>query len=226
MADSSRQTNAGVEQSDTLLSTLKNSTREQHLRLHDIVGSLAMLDSLEHYSAALQRYHLAVSSVESAAKSYLARRQLTDAASLLELDWDARLVKADWIECDLENLASAPLPAGSVGDISLDIYTQGELVGATYVVEGMTLGGRQMLKALSDRFGEKTIDATNFFGSYGQQIGLKWSEWKSWAIQQNVSADEAVAAAIQTFRLFEKTLDHHGASDVSSKSILDGPPHP
>jgi heme oxygenase len=54
-----------------------------------------------------------------------------------------------------------------------------EAVGALYVLEGSTLGGRFILLDLSKRLGQRIDGANSFFAGYGSHTGLSWTAFKT-----------------------------------------------
>jgi heme oxygenase len=51
-------------------------------------------------------------------------------------------------------------------------------LGALYVMEGATLGGRLILRDLEMRLGDTIADATCFFGGRGERVGPMWQSFR------------------------------------------------
>jgi heme oxygenase len=51
-------------------------------------------------------------------------------------------------------------------------------LGALYVIEGATLGGRVILRDLAARVGPEIDGATGFFGGRGETVGPMWQEFR------------------------------------------------
>ncbi len=84
-----------------------------------------------------------------------------------------------------------------------------EALGAMYVLEGSTLGGRGITKMLL-RSNPSWAEATHFFGGYGADTGGKWMQFittiNQYTTQQEVEA--MVAAANDCFLKFRYWLEH------------------
>lgn len=52
-------------------------------------------------------------------------------------------------------------------------------LGALYVLEGSTLGGRVILRDVETRFGPHVSGATQFFGGRGKAVGQMWQTFKT-----------------------------------------------
>ncbi|WP_161539756.1 biliverdin-producing heme oxygenase [Paramagnetospirillum kuznetsovii] len=52
-------------------------------------------------------------------------------------------------------------------------------LGALYVLEGATLGGRVVLRRIADSLGELTHTATNFHGFHGDEVGPWWKYFQA-----------------------------------------------
>ena len=90
-------------------------------------------------------------------------------------DLDARLVKAGWLAEDLDALGPGPsAPAGPA-----PAYALADALGALYVVEGSTLGGRIIEKHLARTLGVSPDDGARFYHSYGEQRGDRWKALKA-----------------------------------------------
>lgn len=87
---------------------------------------------------------------------------------------------------------------------SLETVSQG--FGCAYVVEGSTLGGRQISQWLK----ESAIPegARNFFASYGATVGENWKQYGAALEQFSVEgqADEIIQGAIETFSTLSRWM--------------------
>ena len=119
-------------------------------------------------------------------------------------DIDRRLGKSRWIAEDLAALGMAPaaiamLPA--CRDLPrMDSISRG--LGALYVVEGATLGGQVISRALHDRLDVTPQAGGRFFSSYGSRIGSMWREFVAVIDAGCAAVDEVECAAAETFRAF------------------------
>ena len=60
-----------------------------------------------------------------------------------------------------------------------DLPTFAFALGASYVLEGATLGGRFILRDLQTRIGAPIASATRFFGGGGDPVGSGWQRFKA-----------------------------------------------
>ena len=80
--------------------------------------------------------------------------------------------------CIASDLASLKVELGRVQQISSaalpDLPTFPHALGALYVLEGATLGGRLILSDIEARLDAPIAGATQFFGGRGEQVGPIW----------------------------------------------------
>jgi heme oxygenase (biliverdin-IX-beta and delta-forming) len=102
---------------------------------------------------------------------------------------------------DPETIARLPLWTPSYSFAS-----EGALLGALYVLEGSTLGGAQIARALEGIVGDEAADGRRFFLGHGDKRG---SMWRDFLVRlESLSEDaknsgEAIDAAVATFEGFE-----------------------
>lgn len=79
-----------------------------------------------------------------------------------------------------------------------------QALGACYVLEGATLGGRVILRDLQARLGSEIADATSFFGGRGDSVGPTWQEFRAvldrFGQQHEAQLVHVVAGAERTFQ--------------------------
>jgi heme oxygenase len=93
-----------------------------------------------------------------------------------------------------------------------------EALGAIYVLEGSTLGGRVLLEQVRVRLGDVP---TNFLLGYGTETARYWRRTRA-ALVEGVRTDSdpadaeqrLIAAAMQTFEYLERLLDEDGWAAV------------
>ncbi len=79
-------------------------------------------------------------------------------------------------------------------------------LGCLYVLEGSTLGAVIISRHIERDLNVRTGSGASFFTAYGEAVGRRWSEFRSFLIAhvRHQDADEVVGAAQQTFHsLFE-----------------------
>ncbi len=149
--------------------------------------------------------------------------------ALAEVPWEAggsafayrdRLQKTGWLRADLlalgrtsDDIAKLPRCA-SLPRLERSL-SRG--FGCVYVLEGATLGGRQILRLLAE--GDRIpADAQNFFRSYGSPsvVGERWQEFtgtlEDFAAQPAARDEEIVEAANETFASLHAWLQSGGAA--------------
>jgi heme oxygenase len=84
------------------------------------------------------------------------------------------------------------------------------VLGARYVVEGSSLGGRGMARQLDALLGSEATDGRRFFSGYGSETGAVWRAYLlRLAAVPGTEQNRAgiVAGATATFAIFERWLD-------------------
>lgn len=84
-------------------------------------------------------------------------------------------------------------------------------MGALYVLEGSTLGGRIISKRLKDHFGDEIHDKLNYYNCYGENVGTEWKAFQYFMGSQFDDTDaeipDVVAAANDTFFSLHQWFD-------------------
>lgn len=187
-----------------LLPALRSATAEAHRRLEDAVdipravldpeGYRRLLAAFYGFYRPLERELAALTGWESCGLDLAERRKTPWLASdLAALGLEAPV---------LQTLPHCPsLPA-------LDSLAQG--MGCLYVLEGATLGGRQITALMQGS--PVRPEARRFFASYGAETGLRWREFlaalRSFE-ERCAPAERAalLAAALATFQCLQRWLD-------------------
>lgn len=185
-----------------LLTALRDATASHHRRLE---SRIPLTDSdlpLSSYAATLRAYLGFYAPVEA---------QLTPLVEpVAELEWAQRR-KSHLLAADLQRLAADPADddarAGPHCAELPALDSCAAAIGAMYVLEGATLGGRALLKLLGARLAPS--GATDFLNGYGAATGQRWKQFTDylWCIEAPEDRDAAVAAAVATFTGFEQWLD-------------------
>lgn len=117
--------------------------------------------------------------------------------------------KVGLIEADLRTLGGDPSSVVDWTELP-GLKSHEEVLGCLYVLEGSTLGGRLIMRAISKHIAAAT-EHRCFFNPYGSQAALRWKDfqqllscWQSLLCHQSV-----YAAANRTFNCLERctTLD-------------------
>jgi heme oxygenase len=105
---------------------------------------------------------------------------------------------------DLKAMACDPagIELASRGALPM-VETFGQAFGAFYVLEGSKLGGRYILKDLSNRLGNEIEGMDAFFTGYGADTAVRWASFKGsldrFSALRPVEFPEVVAGARMTF---------------------------
>lgn len=186
-----------------LRTLLKTRTAAAHQRL-DTHPAMAGLTSAGLSIAQYQRL------LQTLAALYLRLEPLLDAAAE---QLDSPLGYADRhklpaLQRDLAVFA-LPMPQPIELHVQLTLDTLPAYAGVLYVVEGSTLGGQLIARALQRHLGLGPENGAAFYAGYGAQTGLRWQALVAFLDQlpQTTQAQTlAVDAALQTFALFEQSL--------------------
>ncbi len=88
------------------------------------------------------------------------------------------------------------------------ITNPSEALGALYVLEGSTLGGKFISKIILETLGFTPASGTAFFSGYGAETGLKWKKFQealvTYITGQPAQEAAVIAAADDTFRKLEQ----------------------
>lgn len=121
----------------------------------------------------------------------------------------AERIKTPWLKTDLAHLglscsAIAALPqCAHLPDLNDPV----DGLGALYVLEGATLGGRVILNALQPVLGISATAGGRFFASYGEAVGRRWREFLGVleAFGETPSQAERIdRCAVLTFESFDR----------------------
>jgi heme oxygenase (biliverdin-IX-beta and delta-forming) len=182
---------------------LRAATVAAHERMHGHAGFGAAADGTidaTDYRRLLSRLYGFHRPFEDAARSAVDLFRI-------DLDMSARsrspLLLADLQTLGFDQSAAATVPLWRP---SVHLASKGSLLGALYVLEGSTLGGVQIARALKDRVGDDMRRAQLFFVGRGKRQGAMWRELLEELEslrEDNEGAKQAEDAAVTTFKAFE-----------------------
>jgi heme oxygenase len=155
---------------ETFLERLRTTTAPSHKHLEDLPVSVSIMDpqvSAEQYSLYLQLMHDIVKDTEENIFPLL-KQVITDI--------DERR-KAHLIESDLQHLGIKKDHFFQPLTHSLQSVTTAFALGIMYVVEGSSLGGRVILKNISEALGYDANAGARYFAGYGQTTGSHWKKF-------------------------------------------------
>ena len=186
-----------------ILEKLRAETRGEHDKLEALGVSEKIMDK----SLSLGEYKKLI------AVQYLVHKALEDEleASGMEalfpaLDYEQRK-KMPLLEMDVEELdinREQLLKQNPAGKLPQLIKPFG-LLGSLYVMEGATLGGMVIMKALKKNDNLAPVSHFHYFGCYGANTGPQWKHFLA-VLQEEGALPDAhgpiVAAAAQTYQYF------------------------
>jgi heme oxygenase len=200
---------------------LREATSDVHERLHGHAGfsaAAAGTISVRGYGKLLERlwgFHRAFESTfDEATRKW-------QVGVDLEKRHRCGMIEADLITLGGDLKAIARLPQ------CVTLYRPGNkaaFIGALYVVEGSTLGGVHLARALASTIGAGSACGVQFFLGYGDQRGAMWRSFLQELDEcARAPADEAavIDGAIETFVHFEAWMEGwNSASSLTSGSSL------
>lgn len=175
---------------------LKSETAEQHKATeavsfgHKIMSGTLTLDE---YKILIEKNYILHALIENA----LTVSDLVPA----DLELGVRL-KTQSLFDDLV-LLNHPIPA--IPQVTINYATTADALGAMYVVEGATLGGAYILKALQRNPTFALIGKFNYYSVYGEKIGTNWKNFQEGLLRHINTTElenEAIESAKRTFDLF------------------------
>lgn len=187
---------------------LKQQTQAHHHRLnqHPLLKGLLTRDlTLGQYQQVLRAYAQLYPIIEEQIERYLAEHPTV-------FDYTPRR-KSHWLTADLAWFSATDPATTFHGKFELTfprIESLGQFFGVLYVIEGSTLGGQQIAKALVSYHQLTQDQGARFFYGYGDQ---SWSLWEAFlldletALQEECEYARAAQAAEQTFEAFLAVLD-------------------
>jgi heme oxygenase (biliverdin-IX-beta and delta-forming) len=178
------------------MQALRDGTRHEHERIEDKVPLLRPGLTRESYA----RYLARVLGYQRPIEHAVARFDLSP------LDLRA-CEKSRLIEADLAALGtSMPIVEARPEDLP-PLTSAAEAFGCMYVIEGSTLGGRVILRALTPRLGVHADDGASYLAGYGEATGKHFKAFGD-ALRAFVAREGGlpcvVAGARATFASFER----------------------
>lgn len=179
---------------------LKKITYPEHQASEKkMIIALKALETKEDYIRMLNWLYGFYSPMET-----LIRRQLT---SDVFPDMDKRC-RAEYLLWDIQRSGLA-VPSPDTCHELPAIDSIDRALGALYVLEGSTLGGRIIAGMVSRQLG--TTDSLSFFNGYGAETGTMWQSFKEF-LDQPRSEDQKtdiIDTAKATFITFKNWIDKH-----------------
>lgn len=183
---------------------LKESTQQNHLELEKkIIPKLRSIRSESDYVSLLNLFHSYFGGLELKVQSVLDHT--------LVPDYSQRR-KADAILNDIRALGGHA--SGLVGDEHLPvIIDHATALGAMYVMEGSTLGGKTISKMIAQALPGRAEHALSFYESYGDNSPMMWDKFKAGLNEQVtylIEQQRVIDSANETFLKFSEWIDKAG----------------
>ena len=88
------------------------------------------------------------------------------------------------------------------------LHSNAHAIGAMYVMEGSTLGGKVICKTIRDNLVWKESGGFSFFSGYGSATGVKWKSFLDVLDQYSDTAEEneIITAANEVFKRFHQWI--------------------
>jgi heme oxygenase len=118
--------------------------------------------------------------------------------------------KTALIEKDLEKLGVTGKEIAAIPDYTIpSINSPEEMLGALYVLEGSTMGGKVITKELKDHF-NWALSGEHFLDPYGSAVRARWEAYGAFTEQQTsdkeLNRDAMVQSAQATFIAYNRCL--------------------
>ncbi len=183
----------------TAMQALKSATSAWHERLEEIVNSKHILDpslTQKEFKALMRGHYQLHWHVEPI---------ITDIfeLSLPELQYAQERQKLDFLTKDLIDLEIDPASL-QIKNPDWKIESLYEALGASYVLEGSTLGGQVIRRALQKHPELSTQSQFHYYNCYGEHLRTRWisfMEMVDQKLQTPTSIEIACRSACQTFEL-------------------------
>ncbi len=117
--------------------------------------------------------------------------------------------KSDQLALDLQSLGIDSEEIEQVQKLDFKLKTESEILGAIYVSEGSALGGMMIRKQVPKCPALDDVKNHHFFNPNAANPLDRWKTFKANVEsydQEKLNKEEALSAAIKTFKLFEKTI--------------------
>jgi heme oxygenase len=155
-----------------LSAQLRAQTAALHQQTEALLGLPHAIQSLQEYQGCLCKFLGLYAPLEHS----MARFR----------EWDQHgltLPSPSQTQCLTADLAVLGIDPASISEappvLRPDLPTFSHALGALYVLEGSTLGGRMILRELDERIGPQISGATRFFGGRGATVGATWLIFKT-----------------------------------------------
>ncbi|MDB5251822.1 MAG: biliverdin-producing heme oxygenase [Flaviaesturariibacter sp.] len=181
---------------------LKKQTAQPHAQLEALLlPHLQAIANADDYASILTAFHGFFAPLERAIAPWISTGPIPD--------WHLRR-KATLLRDDLAVLHGPMLSLPEAIDLP-DISSEASALGALYVMEGSTLGGRAIAQMVRRALPGIPENALSFFTGYGPATGTMWTSFQLALTSYGDAEDrqtEMIEAANQTFKTFGTWIQH------------------
>lgn len=188
-----------------LLAHLKSATAGHHARVEAAMPSLDQLATPGGYAAALRALHGFHAAWEPA---------IWRTPGVAEAGMDGGRRKLPLLQADLRALAVEPCAPGAP---PARLAGAAEALGALYVLEGATLGGRIIHRHTAGVLGVTPEQGAAYYQGYGDETGARWKAFGQALTRfadETGTASRVVAGAVACFAALEAWLAVPGVLDA------------
>lgn len=175
-----------------LIEQIRTATAAEHKKLEDqLFPFLQNISSKEQYAQLLNAFYGYIFPVQEKIMQFIDRNVVPD----IEERRNASLIADD--------LAALSLPLNTSLSTQLPSITgHAGAMGALYVLEGSTLGGKIIANTISQKLDSR--EALRFFRGYGPETGLMWKKFTHYLEHpvNRQNPENTVTTATETFRCF------------------------
>ncbi len=183
----------------SLAQRLRAETAEAHAKLEAVVGFDIHRPSVATATLMLENFHRVLQTLEPAMMALLPMR-LRDRRRLPLLRADLATLGRS-VDSELAGSSKPALP-----------QSEAEALGALYVMEGSTLGGKMISKSLR-KCADWPLKGASYFNPYGDRTGVMWAAFQDELEAVPISqADGVIRGANQTFATLETALAQEAVS--------------
>ena len=179
-----------------IMEQLKNETKEAHQSLEKLlIPYIKQTNTTETYSRLLEMFYGYMKPVEELIDQHVEKSKIPAYS-------DRR--KAESLLDDLKYWGKNDIP--QLAEQLPEINNYNQAIGAMYVFEGSTLGGKIINKILMGNLGKETPEGFSFYNGYGEQSQAMWGSFTGALNNAELSEtdrQEIVAAANDTFIKFK-----------------------
>lgn len=191
-----------------LTEDLKIHTKDAHLSVERlIIKKIQCLQTTEDYIDLLKIFYGYFSALEEQIVSFINTNKLPDFAERR---------KTESLLSDIKSLSDANILTPQKANDLPAIASHTEALGALYVIEGSTLGGKIISKMISQKLGADAENALKFFQGYGERTEEKWEAFKN-SLNCNVQSEPDIkltlSAALETFEKFKKWIERYDRNE-------------